>query len=95
MQPTILHSGFHLRFYVQVLGVMDRLDVEFSDAKAGQFKTDDLDRTLQSMLGDEASLAMHALPADQPLGMACLVSAHYSAPHCQARLIRGVHEKTV
>lgn len=53
---------------------MDRLDVEFSDTKASHFKTDDLGRMLQSLLGEEGSLAQHSLPTDQPLATACLVS---------------------
>lgn len=65
----------------KVLGVMDRLDVEVSDAKASHFKTDDLARMLQSLLGEEASLAQHSLPTDHPVATTCLAALvnHVSA----------------
>lgn len=56
----------------QVMGVLERLDVEMVEVKASHFKTDDLGDKLQAVLGD-ASLAQHSLASEQPLGASGLV----------------------
>lgn len=66
---------------LQVLGAMERLDVTVEDVKAAHFKTDDIGRTMQALLGD-ASLAQHSLVTEQPLGAACLVSAMFVLVCC-------------
>ncbi|CAM9890777.1 unnamed protein product, partial [Choristocarpus tenellus] len=56
----------------KVINLMERQDVEVVDVKASLFRSDDIVRQMQTLLGEEASLAQHSLGIDMPLGATCL-----------------------